>query len=371
MATLYDTLGVNTPAYGTQARTDLATKAGIGTGYTGSADQNAKIVDYLNSQKNNPPQVTNTNTNTNTGGTTVDPATKAMNDALAAKAAADAMNTDPNANDRSNALQMFQGEIDALNQVYADQKQKESIAGQSRLGSTAAMNAAGGMAGSSFGKANADNQIAANTELQNAIDNKHNIDIQAALGKASAAAVQMAKDRVAAAQKGADSLITTLKAQQDNAKNAISGVVKSYLANGGDPNKFDDSHAQAIVDSFAAQGIHLSKDDIINTMKDTIAANNKTKVENDKAALDNKLVQANITNKNADTQKLLNEAATSKDWGAISNNDKTDIVNYLNTHPGVTSADITRAQTDRGFQAFILSEVQKEKAAVSNPFATQ
>jgi hypothetical protein len=300
---------------------------------------------------------------------TINPDTKAIKDALAAKAAADALSNTPTATERQNAIQGFQGEIDALNQVYANQKQQESIAGQSRIGSVAAMNAAGGMAGSSFGKANADTQISANTDLQNALDAKHNVEMQALLGKASENALQMAKDRVTAAQRGADSLITTLKAQQENARSAISGAVKAYLANGNDGTKFGDTDAQRIVDTYAAQGIHISKDDVINTMKDAIASNNKAKQDAEKAVLDNKLTTANIANKNADTQKLLNEASQSKDWGAISNNDKTDIINYLNTQPDVTPEDVERVKSDRAFQAAILKQVAAEKASLINPFA--
>jgi len=47
MATLYETLGSKTPAYGTKERTALATAAGI-SNYTGTASQNAQIVASLN-----------------------------------------------------------------------------------------------------------------------------------------------------------------------------------------------------------------------------------------------------------------------------------------------------------------------------------
>lgn len=43
-------MGSSMPAYGSAARTALANAAGVGAGYTGTAAQNAQIVNYLNSQ---------------------------------------------------------------------------------------------------------------------------------------------------------------------------------------------------------------------------------------------------------------------------------------------------------------------------------
>lgn len=50
MATLYETMGTSMPKYGSPERTKLATEAGVGSGYTGTAEQNAKIVSYINSK---------------------------------------------------------------------------------------------------------------------------------------------------------------------------------------------------------------------------------------------------------------------------------------------------------------------------------
>ncbi len=69
------------------------------------------------------------------------------------------------------------------------------------------------------------------------------------------------------------------------------------------------------------------------------------------------------------TTSLIGGTGSSGDnWGNISENDKTDIVNYLRTQPDFSESDLEKVKTDRNFQAVVLQQVQAEKNAVVNPF---
>ena len=181
---------------------------------------------------------------------------------------------------------MFQGEIDALNSVYADQKRAESLAGANRVGSNTAIEARRGLLGSDFGTAGANAVVAANTEAQNAIDNKHNLDIQGVYGKIATAAAAAATNRVSAAQKGADALLEEKKSRISSAKDAVTASVKDYLAAGNDGSKLTTQDAQNIVDTYKAKGINISIGDVTEAVKAAVTASTEAKAKQAKEAAD-------------------------------------------------------------------------------------
>ena len=217
---------------------------------------------------------------------TVNPDVSGVNDATAARTAAYSLSNNPTSEDRANALSMFQGEIDALNSVYADQKRAESLAGANRVGSNTAIEARRGLLGSDFGTAGANAVVAANTEAQNAIDNKHNLDIQGVYGKIATAAAAAATNRVSAAQKGADALLEEKKSRISSAKDAVTASVKDYLAAGNDGSKLTTQDAQNIVDTYKAKGINISIGDVTEAVKAAVTASTEAKAKQAKEAAD-------------------------------------------------------------------------------------
>lgn len=188
------------------------------------------------------------------------------------RTAAYGMSSTPSGNDRAAALSMFQGQIDALNQVYAEQKKAETLAGANRLGSNTAIQARRGLLGSDFGAAATDNVNTANADTQRAIDSKHNLDISAVYSAIDKAALDAASNRVTAAQKGADAKIAEIKGRQDAATSAVNSAVKSYFASGNDGTKLTDQNVKEW-----ASKLGVSTDVVVNAIKDAKDLSDKEK----------------------------------------------------------------------------------------------
>lgn len=157
----------------------------------------------------------------------------------AEKNAADAAGAvaSPNQGDYTGAASAFQAEIDGLNQVYAEQKQAETINGLNRLGTNTAEDARSGLLGSGFGDTRIAGVTSTNTAAQNAIDAKHNADLGAVYAKINGLAQSNATQRVTAAQKGADATVSYLKDKAANTSSGVASAVGAYFAAGNDGTK--------------------------------------------------------------------------------------------------------------------------------------
>lgn len=308
--TLYETQGKDFKPYGSPERTALATAAGVGAGYTGTADQNAKIVQYLNGNKSTAPAPA-------PAGAPVNPAPNAnplfnpdnfvptgsqsqtdLDAANAARAAAYGMDTNPNANDRSAATAMFQSQIDALNQVYAEQKKSEVLAGRNRLGSNTAIEARRGLLGSDFGAAATDRQVEANKELQDAIDAKHNLDLQSIYTNVNKSALDAAAARVSAAQKGADAHLEYIKGANDRITSNVQSAVKAYVAAGNDGSKLTDQN----INDFATK-LKTTPDVIRNAITEASTTAKKANLDSVKTQADIDKINQDITTGKRDLNK--------------------------------------------------------------------
>ena len=137
---------------------------------------------------------------------------------------------------RQGVLDQFQAQIDATNNVYADQLAQAKLQGQNRIGSNTALQARSGELGSDFGNAATAGVIASNNANEQSIQNKKLADIGAINDKATAAANQAVKDKQAAIQGGLDA---TLKYYQDAATRKSAGTTaaaKSFIDQGVDPS---------------------------------------------------------------------------------------------------------------------------------------
>ncbi len=186
----------------------------------------------------------------------------------------------PTSNDRSSATSAFQSEIDALNQVYAQQKKQAAIEGQNALGSNTAIEARRGLLGSDFGAAATSKVNAANSDVQASIDAKHNVDVGAIYGKIGQAAQDAANARVNAAKAGVDASLAEIKGRPDAIKANVASAVTAYLNAGNDGSKLT---TQNIKDW--AKALNTTPDVVQNAISSVIQAK---KVADDKAALDQK-----------------------------------------------------------------------------------
>lgn len=158
-------------------------------------------------------------------------------------------NANPTQDEMNATLRTFQGQIDALNAVYANERSRLMVENQNRLGQVGSIAGNRGLAGSNVGDAMYKGQENENTAVLNTADAKHNADIQAIYGKISEDAKTMAKNRYDAAKNGADAMIENIKNTALNREKAVKSAVQYIIDSGVDPSKVTPEQVQTMVDA--------------------------------------------------------------------------------------------------------------------------
>lgn len=217
-------------------RAAAAASAGI-TGYTGSADQNTKLLNYLTANTGAAPAPAPTTkptladtykTVTVPGLSTTTTGAQNQNQQYQQQSQTP---VDENAI-RNSTLAMYQAQIDALNQVYAQKYAEADKAATGRQGSTRAIDARSGLLGSDFADAHAATTDANNAAIRGTIDASKNADISAIYGKASSDAATQIAAAKKAKEDAADKYLQTLGAVDTSKKSDLSALAKALLAQG-------------------------------------------------------------------------------------------------------------------------------------------
>lgn len=144
------------------------------------------------------------------------------------------------------AMRAFQGEIDAVNSVYADKLKQAQLAGADRLGSDRAENFNAGAVNSSFGNASRERVLDFNRDTEGAIYNEKMQLISQINSAARTAGDRYYTEKKAAKEAGLESYLTSIKGSNE-AKKAIATDVASniYRANLS-PEKIDKKQLEEI-----------------------------------------------------------------------------------------------------------------------------
>lgn len=144
------------------------------------------------------------------------------------------------------AMRAFQGEIDAVNSVYADKLKQAQLAGADRLGSDRAENFNAGAVNSSFGNASRERVLDFNRDTEGAIYNEKMQLISQINSAARAAGDKYYTEKKAAKEAGLESYLASIKGSNE-AKKAIAVDVASniYRANLS-PEKIDKKQLEEI-----------------------------------------------------------------------------------------------------------------------------
>lgn len=144
------------------------------------------------------------------------------------------------------AMRAFQGEIDAVNAVYADKLKQAKLAGADRLGSDRAENFNAGAVNSSFGNASRERVLDFNRGEEGAIYNEKLQLISQINSAARAVGDKYYEQKKAAKEAGLESYLTSIKGSNE-AKKAIAEDVASniYRANLS-PEKIDKKQMETI-----------------------------------------------------------------------------------------------------------------------------
>jgi len=203
-------------------------------------------------------------------------------------------------------MQLFQGQIDATNQVYDTLLGEARLQGQGRLGSQRASAARGGLLGSDFGAS----QKEAVQGYNNSIDQGIQAQRQAAIGSIMGQMREAVQNDIArknqARKEGADSYIQYLASSGERKKSNTGIAANSLLMQGIDPQTLTPDELEAI-----ATEAGVSSGDIIYQYQQLAQAQAAAQSE---ANLETRKTEAEIAKIEADIAKgkliILGEGTT-------------------------------------------------------------
>ena len=123
------------------------------------------------------------------------------------KANEDLGNANPTQQEYSSVAQRYQAQVDALNQLYATERQRLVEQGNAQMGQVGAIQARQGLLGTGFAGQQTQAQTEATNKMLQAADAEHNAKIAAIYGNISKEAQDMASRRFEAAKSGAQALV--------------------------------------------------------------------------------------------------------------------------------------------------------------------
>lgn len=151
---------------------------------------------------------------------------------------------------RKETRNRFQGQIDAINQIYNAKRAEAKVQGQARQGTTTAINARSGLLGSDFGSANTNNTQEYNNQIIGSIDAEESSKIAYILGQAETDASAAIAEKRKAIEQGATKYLEYLSTSDAKKKAAASNIAKALYAQGIDVTKLTPEELNKITSSY-------------------------------------------------------------------------------------------------------------------------
>lgn len=167
---------------------------------------------------------------------------------------------------RASALAAVSGQVDSINNTYANLINDEKVAGTGRLGSTRASNARGGTLGSDFGNAAMDKTQGFNDQKVKALADEQNMKIQAILGGANKDAEDRITAEKATVDKNSQAWLNYLKDSGDKATEQL----KAFAGAGGQIDQLSDTEYNHFVKATGMSPEQLKAMVTLNQPKDTV-----------------------------------------------------------------------------------------------------
>lgn len=144
-------------------------------------------------------------------------------------------------------LRMFQAEIDATNQVYAQILAEQKMEGRGNLGSGRAIQARSGLLGSDFGKAQTDTIMKANRDAEQLIQAQQSAKVNSILGLARQSAVDEIAQKRDAQRQGLQTYMQYLGEASNRKTAKIAGLANQLISQGIDPSEIDPAKLKTIL----------------------------------------------------------------------------------------------------------------------------
>jgi murein DD-endopeptidase MepM/ murein hydrolase activator NlpD len=130
---------------------------------------------------------------------------------------------------RERTMKQFQAEIDALDRVYADKRAEERIAGEGRLGQSAAIQGRRGLLGSDFGTAQTATVSKYNKGILDSIESELNLKKAAILEKVRTSVADEVAGKTAARRQGAKDYIDYLAKSEERKRKQLTDAVVNVI----------------------------------------------------------------------------------------------------------------------------------------------
>lgn len=151
---------------------------------------------------------------------------------------------------RDDVMSRYQAEIDAINQIYAQQLAETKQQGLGALGSTRAIQARSGLLGSDFAQAQNQNVEAQNLAAQNTVQDEKAQRISNILGRGREEAATEIANKRKAIQEGIDSYVKYLDAAQERKQSKLAGLAQSLIDQGVRPDEISPEQIQEIAKAY-------------------------------------------------------------------------------------------------------------------------
>jgi|GEM_PF-4562917 len=268
----------------------------------------------------------------------------------------------------------FQGEIDALNAVYARQRQEAIQTGMGNLGSESAIQSRRGLLGSTFGEGSFKGVEGENQQMLNKVDEAKNLAMSAVYSKIRAEVSQSKKDKDAARKASSDAHLAYLKAVPEKKQAIATSTIQAIINAKATPTDkdFQDMAAQIGIDPVTFKNeyeLALKTQSDTETKKKQDADKIKSELETEAVARLKDGIA--VTEPIVKGDRLYQYDMKLKDWkdigpattkvekfGDLTPADQSKGINYL-IKSKATAEDIEKFKTDRAFQAWVLNKVNE------------
>lgn len=226
----FATLNPHLAATGSNSYQGLNNLVQVGTGYNLSTPTNNTVSPTVNNA-NNPSTITTPT------GTYESPETIA-----ARKASEDYLNSLNNPDQNSiyqQTLSQMQAQIDATNNMYADELARAKVTGRGRLGTATAIAGRTGLIGSDFGNAQYNTTENANEDVYRSIENERLAKVNAIMSQAKSDASAEYRNKREEFVKGLDSRLAYYQSADQRKADNASKAAKAIIAQGLDINTID------------------------------------------------------------------------------------------------------------------------------------
>lgn len=164
-------------------------------------------------------------------------------------------------------LSKYQGQIDAINNIYNDQINQARAEGAARLESRKFAQGRAGQIGSGTGEALINKVSDANREVENAINNERAAAISAIYAQIRNASAEDLAAKTKAKREGADALLAELNAAPERKKARINDVIAQLLTAGIDVNDMTPEELRSFT-----EGLGISEQEFIGSYDSAASA---------------------------------------------------------------------------------------------------